>query len=137
MAANGIGVPAVILLSGTGVTSTPNVSGNNSGLNQYATYNATLSLSGTNTVSVTMTSVDLAGTSQSLTNASIVGVSYNTNVATLGSFTAGAATVTGVAKGQAVIDFQYPTFGGTIPAGNTSNIGGGTTYARLIVTVNS
>lgn len=115
MAANGVGVPTDIILSGAGV----------SAQTVNAVYLVTLSLGGTSTVAVTSAVKDIAGNTGNYVGA-ITQTSYNTNVATVSG-----GTITAVAKGQAIVEFACP-FGdadGTISPNN------GKVYTYMQVTV--
>lgn len=110
---DGLGTVDRINLSGTGVTTI--VAG--------AQYSVTLSLGGTNTVALTATLKDIAGTTFTSGNGnSVVWKSYATGIAT-----AVAGTVTAVAKGQAVVEAQFPTF-------DTTD-GTDFVYVQILVTV--
>ena len=149
-ATSGVGIPAFVELSGSGVSNanpeTPSgslVGGNN-------TYKVTLSLSSagghSSTVSVTGTLFDLAGSAQGSSPKTFTAVSYNAEptsssgtqesypvpnatvgqVATVGSVTnAGngtcSFTTTAQHEGQAVVELQYPAFGN----GETNYFGAG------------
>lgn len=117
----GLNTPCRIWLSGTGVTV----------IVQGAEYSVSLSLSGTNTVALTATLKDVAGTTVTSNNGnSVIWKSYNTNVATVS-----AGTVTAVAAGQAIIEAQFPTFDNT--EGTDSNTGDpkDMVYVQIIVQV--
>lgn len=93
---DGLGTVNRINLSGTGVTAI--VAG--------AQYQVSLSLTGTTTVALTATLKDIAGSTFTSGNSNTVTwKSYNTNVATVS-----AGTVTAVARGQAVVEAEFPTF---------------------------
>lgn len=110
---DGLGTVDRINLSGTGVTTI--VAG--------AQYSVTLSLGGTNTVALTAILKDIAGTTFTSGNGnSVVWKSYATGIAT-----AVAGTVTAVAKGQAVVEAQFPTF-------DTTD-GTDFVYVQILVTV--
>lgn len=148
----GQNTPVSIVLTGTGVTQTPTLSGNVG----YATYAVTLSVSGagghSSSVAVTAQAYDIAGTSQSTTGSYNIQSfnakpsAANTNdvvetypapptqfayIATVGSATANPATVTAQKPGQAVVYFQYPAFN----LAGTTNYLNGSVHAKLIVTV--
>ena len=154
-ATSGLGIPAFIELSGSGVSNanpeTPSgalVGGNN-------TYEVTLSLSSagghSSTVSVTAELFDLAGTEQ-LSPQTAFANSYNAQptsssgtqesypvpkatvgqVATVGSVTnAGSgtfsATVTAENEGQAVVEFAYPAFGNSVGSIGSGPVSGSNT----------
>lgn len=93
---DGLGTVNRINLTGTGVTTI--VAGQ--------VYAVPLALSGTTTVALTAILKDIAGTTFTTGNGnSVTWKSYNTNVATVS-----AGTVTAVAKGQAIVEAQFPTF---------------------------
>lgn len=119
MAANGVSVPTQIQLSGTGVTQ---IAGN--------TYKVTLSLAGTNTVSVTPAAKDIAGNAPSYTG-SFNWVSYETAQATVSAATGSPITVTAVAKGEAIVECYVPAF----DVDGTASTGAGKVYALLQVEV--
>lgn len=94
---DGIGTAVKIALSGTGLVT----------IVAAREYSVPLSLTGTTTVAVTATVQDAAGTTFSSGNSNVVTwVSYETGVATVDS----SGNVTAVAKGQAVIEAQFPSF---------------------------
>jgi len=144
---DGLAVAALVRLSGSGVT---HIAGN-----EYA---VTLSIGGTDTVTVTVAIEDVAGSAYSNVG-EVVTRSYNNpsagsptwykpsaaspytnqsaDVASVAAATsAGDLTmvVTGLAVGQAIVEFEFPTFDNT-----EGNSGYGTPkdmiYAQLIVTV--
>ena len=125
MAANGVGVPTQVQLSGTGVTQ---VKGSN--------YAVTLSLSASgghaSSVSVTAAAKDIAGNDPSYAG-SFTWTSYN--AAPTGQAgkvaTAVAGTVTAVAVGQAVVEAAVPAF----DVDGTDNVKFGKVYALLNVQV--
>lgn len=119
----GLTVAAQIALSGTGVTHT---TPGNTSVRQYA---VNLSLSGTNTVALTATVQDVAGTTVVPSN-SIIWKSYETGVATVS-----AGTVTGVTKGQAIIEAQLPTFDNTEGTGAQTGDPTDMIYVQILVTV--
>lgn len=119
MAANGVGVPTQITLTGTGVSL---ISGN--------TYKVSLSLSGTSTVAVTAAAKDIAGNTGNYTGA-FNWVSYETAQATVGAATGNPITITAVAKGEAIVEIYVPAF----DADGTDSIGAGKVYALLQVEV--
>lgn len=111
---DGLNTAALIDISGTGVTTV--VAGR--------LYTVSLSLGGTNTVALTATIKDVTNTNTftSGNGNSVTWKSYNTNQATVS-----AGTVTAVAKGQAVIEAQFPTFDNTD--------GNDFIYVQVLVTV--
>lgn len=119
MAANGVGVPTKIVLSGAGLT---HIVGNE--------YSAQLAVNAT--LVLTATPKDIAGNDVSDTG-SITWVSYN--AAPTGQpgkvATVSAGTVTAVAVGQAVIEASYPAF----DLDGANAIGNGKVYAQVTVQV--
>jgi uncharacterized protein YjdB len=112
---DGLSAPVTIRLSGTGVSAI--VTGQ--------VYKVSLSLGGTNTVALTATLKDVAGSTFTTANGnSVTWKSYNTNVATVA-----AGTVTAVAAGQAIIEAQFPT------ADGTNAVGVDMVYVQIQVTV--
>lgn len=93
---DGLGTPSLINVSGTGVTAI--VAGHQ--------YQVTLSLSGTNTVTLTATLKDVGG------NTFTSGNSNSASLKTDNPFVATVAglVITAVTKGQAVVDVRFPTF---------------------------
>lgn len=86
-------------------------------------YTTALSLSGTDTTTLTATIQDIGGNTFTTGNGnSVTWKSYNTSQATVA-----AGVVTGVAKGQALIEAQFPTF--------DSTDGNDFIYVQLLVTV--
>ena len=160
---DGLLTAVYVQLSGTGITQ---VHGTASGSHPNpGPYQVTLSLSGTSTVTVTPSLVDVASTTYSATTANWVfqsynypnitentfsslspSISYTAKIANVGASGAATCLVTGVAKGQAIVEFSYPTFDNT-EGTLTGTVSGGSTnssnltvpkdriYAQLIVTV--
>lgn len=97
---DGLGTATQItLVSGGGAALTSIVAGRE--------YSASLSLGGTNTVTLTSTVKDVGGNAFTSGNGNAVAFkSYNTNQATVNAST---GVVTGVAAGQAVIEASFPT----------------------------
>lgn len=159
---DGLGSACVVQCSGTGVTAlhTPTTSKPNPG-----PYSVTLSLSAAggfaSSVVVTPTLVDVANTAYSATAASWVyqsynnpaitettfsslspSISYTAKIASVSASGSSTVTVTGLAKGQAIIEIDYPTYDNTEGTYSVS-LGGGTTlavpkdriFAQIIVTV--
>jgi len=129
MAANGVGVPTKILLSGSGV----------SAIAAGVTYKVTLSLTGTTSVAVTAAAKDIAGNDPSYTGA-FNWVSRNAaptgqpgKVATVSAATGNPITVTAVSKGEAIIECAVPAF----DVDGSANVNAGKVYARLQVQVNA
>lgn len=157
---DGKGSAVFVQLSGTGVTALHTPATNQPNAGPYA---VTLSLSGTSSVVVTPSLVDVTNTAYSATAASWVyrsyndpqitettftslspAISYTAKIASVGASGASTVTVTGLAKGQAIIEVAYPTFDnteGSITVGNLGGASAGTTvpkdaiYVQLIVTV--
>lgn len=112
---DGLGTADVITLAGTGVTLlTPGV------------YQVSLNVSASpnpSSVAITSTVKDVAGTTFTSGNSNTVaGKSYNTNVATVA-----AGTITAVARGQAVVEFTFPT--------HDTTDGVDVIYVQILVTV--
>ena len=129
MAANGVGVPTQVVLSGTGVTA----------INAGVTYQVTLSLTGTTTVAVTGAVKDAAGSTPTYTG-SYNWVSRNAapsgqagDVATVSGATGNPITVTAVSKGMAIIECSVPAF----DTDGANDINTGKVYARLQVQVDA
>jgi hypothetical protein len=126
MAANGIGVPVKMALSGSGITA---VAG--------PVYQVTLSLTGTTTVTVTPAVTDIAGSDPTYTGA-YNWVSYNGaptgtagRVASVASATGATMVVTARSLGMAIIECFVPAF--DVDGANLT--GSGKIYALLQVTV--
>jgi hypothetical protein len=145
---DGLAVAARVRLSGTGVTQ---LAGNE--------YEVTLSLGGTDTVTVTVDVEDVAGSAYSNIG-EVVTKSYNNpsagsptwykpsaaspytdqsaDVASVAAATsAGDLTmvVTGLAVGQAIVEFQFPTFDNTEGDDSATGNPKDMIYAQLIVNV--
>lgn len=146
---DGLGSACFVQLSGTGLTSTktPTTNKPNAGC-----YFVTLSLSGTSTVTITPSLVDVSNTSyaadstkwvyRSYNNPQITetcfsslspAISYTAKVASVGASGASTVTVTALAKGQAIVGVLYPTFDnteGSITVGNLGGASAGTTVPK-------
>lgn len=163
---DGLGSACYVQLSGTGVTALHTPSTNHPNSAPY-TVNLSLSSAGglSSSVVVTPTLVDVSNTAYSATAASWVFKSYNNPQITETTFSSLApsiaytakiastsadgnttCTVTGLAKGQAIVEFIYPTFDNTegniststgVSGGvvSTQNVPKDRIYAQLIVNV--
>lgn len=154
----GVGVAAYVQVTGTGITSTGvNGQGNGAGTGStnkpVAQYALTLSLAGTATCQLTTVIKDVANTTisqvgtpvyKSYNNpaagspawyhpspATIASNAYNANVASVSS----SGLITAIAKGQAIIEVQFPVFDNTLgtdtPTGNPKEM----IFVQIIVTV--
>jgi hypothetical protein len=161
-ATTGVGVAAYVQVTGTNVTNAGGISGQGNGAipsanHPVAQYSLQLSLSSagslSNTCQLTTVIKDVANTTQSQTQSPVYKSyndpaagspswyrpsrgtagpeTYNDNVASVSS----TGLVTAIAKGQAIIEVQYPVFSNTL--GDQANSGDPVMmiYAQVIVVV--
>lgn len=140
---DGLGVAAVVQVSGTGITAehTPATGAPNPG-----PYSLSLNVGGTpnpTTCQLTASLVDVNNTAYSPVG-SFVYKSYNNFTATESAFAgysgkiasvSGSGLITALSPGQAIIEVQFPTFDNTL--GNDANTGNPDemVYAQIIVQV--
>jgi hypothetical protein len=145
---DGLGVAAVVLVSGTGVTKVGNQTATSAGTtpggHQYA---LSMNIGGTPaaaTCQLTTTITDVKGTTYSTVGSPVYKAycpaSAPAHPATVGSpdlvaTVSGSGLITAVAKGVVIVEVQFPTYDNTEGADTTTSNPKDMIYSQIIVTV--